>query len=225
HGLRAGAFWIFHRAAFWHGVAGNALETRDASCRILGLARGNAMVGGNVYDDEVRSQLGARVRAFSAGPGSRARHVPGAVVLRDVCGGHCACDFGDQAETGSRAERIGLRAHGSAARGARELAAQAGSLGSCSACGSGRFANHFLVRRHERRSSHYSDLVFRWFLAAGVWIPDFGERVGGMVASAQYGFGGVARPGVVGRAAGGTWPDLLLEVLPKRGKLSGFVVI
>src|SRR5207244_9167887 len=83
--------------------------------------------------------------------------------------------------------------------------------------GSGSSANYFLVRRYERATSHHSHLVFRRSFVAGIWIPDSGERTGGMVASARDRSRESARTGMVGRASGGSGPGLLREVLSRRG--------
>src|SRR2546430_12990294 len=74
--------------------------------------------------------------------------------------------------------------------------------------------------RYERATSHHSHLVFRRSFVAGIWIPDSGERTGGMVASARDRSRESARTGMVGRASGGSGPGLLREVLSKTRELT-----
>src|SRR6185312_6424531 len=88
HGLRAGAVRDFYRATVCHGAAGDVVEARDALGRIPGAAGWSGVVGDDVPADESdqSAAMGTCLRAFAAGEGTRARHVPGVVVVLDLRG-------------------------------------------------------------------------------------------------------------------------------------------
>src|SRR5215469_2106714 len=97
------------------------------------------------------------------------------------------------------------------------MARSAGGLGNGRPGHAGGSTNYFLVRSHERKTSHHSSVVFCGRVVFDLWTLDPSQWIAGMVAPARgSGAGELARSCVVGRAIDRAWRGLLHEILPKR---------